>query len=284
MTLMAFPFKVPNRCKVGSRTLPDLAELAAIRQLRKLREAIEAVYPPAMELHLLHDGSLICDVFAVPVEEVRRYEAYLTSLIEAEDVGSWFHCHDFVSVQSQVDLRPQALGGLRDEAERWWRGSRDTAEWRASFRKTLGMLNIRSLADEAALELMMAAGSGKLPPEWADLEGQVHEAMIGYYVLDAVIHRFDPRPVRFHDAVHCTSQERPGRLSIWLVRRGQSLLPWHGVGIVDARGRLGVELAHRVAGRGCRKPIYLANEDTPFGYCPPGFDAQSLKLPNRVLS
>jgi hypothetical protein len=37
LTLLAFPFKVPNPAKVGGRKLPDFAELAAIYHMRSLK-------------------------------------------------------------------------------------------------------------------------------------------------------------------------------------------------------------------------------------------------------
>src|SRR4051794_24183741 len=65
LTILAFPFKVPNPAKVGARRLPDFAELAAIRHLGELRDAVKITYPPGLELHILHDGSLIADVFGI---------------------------------------------------------------------------------------------------------------------------------------------------------------------------------------------------------------------------
>src|ERR1700688_1415499 len=40
LTLMAFPFKVPNPAKVGPRKLPELAELTAILRFQRLNARI----------------------------------------------------------------------------------------------------------------------------------------------------------------------------------------------------------------------------------------------------
>ena len=70
LIVLAFPFKVPNPAKVGTRRLPDFAEFAAICHFRALREAVRVVYPPGLEIHILHDGSLIADVFGIDLQEV----------------------------------------------------------------------------------------------------------------------------------------------------------------------------------------------------------------------
>jgi pyoverdine/dityrosine biosynthesis protein Dit1 len=81
LTILAFPFKVPNRAKVGERRLPDFAELAAIYHMRSLSDAIQDVYPPGLEFHILHDGSLIAGVFGIDLQEVRQYETYFAKLV-----------------------------------------------------------------------------------------------------------------------------------------------------------------------------------------------------------
>ena len=83
---------------------------------------------------------------------------------------------------------------------------------------------------------MRHAPTGSLPSGFECVERRVHRAMVGYYVQDAVIHQFDPRPHCFPDAIHATTQNRPGRLSLWLVRRGRSLLPWHGSDVLTTAG------------------------------------------------
>jgi pyoverdine/dityrosine biosynthesis protein Dit1 len=69
LTVLAFPFKVPNPAKVGERKLPDFAEYAAICHCCSLRDAIQNVYPPGLEFHILHDGSLIADVIGIDPQE-----------------------------------------------------------------------------------------------------------------------------------------------------------------------------------------------------------------------
>jgi pyoverdine/dityrosine biosynthesis protein Dit1 len=84
---MAFPFKVPNPAKVGPRRMPDLAELAAIVRLYNLNTKVKSIYPPGMEIHIIHDGSYIADVFGVALEEVRSYEKYFARLVQATGAG-----------------------------------------------------------------------------------------------------------------------------------------------------------------------------------------------------
>ena len=81
LTVLAFPFKVPNPAKVGARRLPDFAELAAIRHCCALGATIQDIYPPGLEIHILHDGLFIAEVFGIEREEVRQYETYFTTCL-----------------------------------------------------------------------------------------------------------------------------------------------------------------------------------------------------------
>ncbi len=267
LTVLAFPFKVPNPAKVGARILPDYAELAAIYHLRALRDAISVVYPPGLELHILHDGSLIADVFGIGPQEVRRYETYFAKLVANAQASDFIRCHDFDALQRRSALDPtNAVDQLQSTAERWWRQRLGTTEWSHCFQKTLGMINLREFPAPFVAHLMKHASLGQLPVGCDRLERRVHEAMVQYHVKDAIIHKFDPRPGCFPDAIHATTQDRPGRLSIWLVRRGQSLLPWHGVGCLDARGRAQVVQAADVYDRPNCRAAFIAGENTPFIY------------------
>src|SRR5262249_22111585 len=99
LTLLAFPFKVPNPAKVGQRRLPDSAELAAIRHLETLKDSVQSVYPPGLEFHVIHDGSLIADAFGIDLEEVRQYEIYFAELVTKAHASNFIRCHDFGSLQ-----------------------------------------------------------------------------------------------------------------------------------------------------------------------------------------
>jgi Pyoverdine/dityrosine biosynthesis protein len=266
ITVLAFPFKVPNPAKVGMRTLPDFAELAAIHQCLKLRAAIQCVYSPGLSYHILHDGALIAETFGVEIDEIYRYQTYFSKLAESVAPG-FIRCHDFDALQQQSALDPsQSTEELRFIAERWFRERHGTAEWKAAFRKTLGMINLREIPANQVADLLRHAIVGRLPFGWEHIEQRVHTAMTQYYVADAIIHQFDPRPCCFPDAIHATTQERPGRLALWTVRRGQSLLPWHGVGCLDESGRARVLHAIEVGERGNYHPVFLNSETTPFVY------------------
>jgi hypothetical protein len=267
LTLLAFPFKVPNPAKVGQRRLPDSAELAAIEHLASLRDSIRSVYPPGLEFHILHDGSLIADVFGIDLEEVRRYEAYFAKLVTKARASNFIRCHDFGALQRRCALNPSnSVERLRTLAERWWRESRGTIEWRRSFQKTLGMINLREFLPSTVVALMEHGVRGPLPQNYESVEHRVHRAMVHYHVQDAIIHQFDPRPLCFPDAIHTTAQDRPGRLSLWLVRRGRSLLPWHGVGCFDDRGRPQVAHAVDVFDRPNYVAEFIIPEETPFAH------------------
>jgi hypothetical protein len=267
LTVLAFPFKVPNPAKVGARRLPDFAEFAAIRHFCLLREAIQRVYPPGLEFHILHDGSLIGEVFGISPQEVRRYEAYFGKLVERAQATDFIRCQDFSGLQRHAALDPaDSTGRLRLAAEQWWQGQRGTSEWKLSFWKTFGMMNLREIPATLVVKLMVQARLGRLPAGYERLERRVHSAMQQYHVKDAIIHQFDPRPLCFPDAIHATTQPRRGRLSIWMVRRGQSLLPWHGVGCLDDRGRARVLHAVDVLDRPNWRSVSAADEQTPFVY------------------
>lgn len=266
LTVLAFPFKAPNPAKVGARRLPDFAELAAIRHFGAFRKAVQGVYPPGLEFHILHDGSLFGDVFGVELREVRRYEAYFAALVRAEDSASFIRCHDFGSLQHQSALDPSgAVEQLERSAKQWFDRARGTAEWKLRFRRTLGMLNLRDLPQRLAADLIDGARLDR--PRGAErIEQRVQVAMMRYHVQDAIIHRFDPRPLCFPDAIHATTQDRSERLSIWMVRRGQSLLPWHGVGGLDERGRPRVVRAVDTSNRAEWVRMTISGETTPFAY------------------
>ena len=267
LTVLAFPFKVPNPAKVGARKLPDFAELAAIRHLSAVGEAVQTVYPPGLEFHILHDGSIIADVFGIELQEVHEYEAYFAKLVAMSQASNFIRCHDFSLLQRRSGLDPfNSIQPLQSAAKRWWHEHRGTTEWRLSFRKTLGMINLREFPAAFITCLMNHASLGQLPPGCEGLERRVHEAMVQYYVKDAIIHQFDPRPYCFPDAIHATTQDRRGRLSIWMVRRGQSLLPWHGVGCSDDHGRARVAHAVHIQDRPNYDPAFIDGEDTPFIY------------------
>jgi hypothetical protein len=282
LTVLAFPFKVPNPAKVGTRRLPDFAEFAAVRHCCALAAAIQDIYPPGLEIHILHDGLFIAEVFGIEPAEVHRYETYFANLIGLAAAQNFIRCHDFGALQrrSAIDSS-DSIEALRFTAERWWQLHRGTAEWQLCFRKTLGMINLRDHPAAAVAALFRHASRGRLPPGWEEVERRVHEAMVLYHVKDAIIHQFDPRPCCFPDAIHASTQERQGRLSLWMVQRGRSLLPWHGVGCLDDRGRAQVVHSVQVLDRPDYSPIFIDGEDTPFMYrksgAPVAFGFESLQ-------
>jgi Pyoverdine/dityrosine biosynthesis protein len=267
LTLMAFPFKVPNPAKVGSRQMPDLAELAALVRLYRLNSKVKSIYPPGLEIHIIHDGSFIADLFGVRLEEVRSYERYFARLVRALGANTFLRQHDFQDLVDAGNCDPGRQASPPCEAALEWRRSPPGwPEWTDWFRKTLGMINLRGLPRDEVCRLLDHASGGHLSSEYRDLERSVNAAMLRYYERDSWLHACDPRSVCFPDAIHVTTQCRPRRLAIWLVNRGQSLLPWHGVGVIDRSGKWKVALARTVLQDRSYKPVCLEGEDTPFFY------------------
>jgi hypothetical protein len=266
LTLMAFPFKVPNPAKAGDRRLPDLAELAAVQRLRDLARRVRSAWPAGLRIAIIHDGRLLGELFGLALDEVVAYEEYFSRLIGLAGAQDDIVCHDFTSLQQATGLTPDgdAVARLEQEACDWWHAARDTPGWRECFRKTLGMMNLRSLPHQVAGGMLSSARVGRLPEGHSQLECRVHRAMMAYHAKDAIIHRFDPRPVAFPDAIHATTRQQPGRLALWLIRRGHGLLPWHGAGMIDRCGTARVMLVSEIARRPNFSPLFLEGEDTPF--------------------
>ncbi len=267
LTLMAFPFKVPNPAKVGPRRMPDLAELAALVQLHHLHVKAKSIYPPGLEIHIIHDGSYIAAVFGVTREEVCGYESYFSRLVDSLGPERFIHLHDFEALSNAgvgnfEDQAARLLGSIRQ----WRRNSHESEDWKERYSKTLGMINLRNLSVREVSRLLDHAASGRLPPEYCDLDRRVRIAMLRYHLRDSLLHTCDPRPVCFPDAIHLTTQCRPRRLAIWMISRGRSLLPWHGVGVIDRTGKWGVALAREVLSNPSYQPVFLEGEDTPFFY------------------
>jgi Pyoverdine/dityrosine biosynthesis protein len=270
LTLMAFPFKVPNPAKVGARRLPDLAELAALLRLHQLNLKAKLIHPAGLQFHIIHDGSYIAAVFAVCPEEVRAYENYFASLADLVNglaPEGFLYLHDFQSLLSAHvgDLR-RPISGVRESIETWFRNAERGDDWTDRFSKTLGMINLRDLPLAEASLLLDFGAAGGLPPEYSRLEHRVRSAMRRYCLRDSLLHAFDPRPICFPDAIHLTTQCRPQRLAIWMIGRGRSLLPWHGVGVIDSAGTWKVGLARDVVSDPSYQPVFMHGEDTPFFY------------------
>lgn len=267
LSLMAFPFKVPNPAKVGQRRLPDLAELAALQRIRTLSKEIEEVYPPGLLLHLIHDGSYIGEIFGVGQDEVVEYETYFGQLVQVAGLTSTIRRHDFFRLLHRYGEGVEAaVDRIGSEAVEWLTEGRGTEEWRSCFNRTLGMIDLRAHSPTVAASIGRWADEGRLPPSYRHLQRRTLKAMLRYRIRDVLLHRCDPRDAAFPDAIHVTTKNRPGRLAIWLVRRGRSLLPWHGVGVADADGRPSVSLFQELRTRRDLRPFYLTGETEPFGY------------------
>ena len=233
LTVVAFPFKVPNPDAVGSRTLPDLAEAAALRRFVALDAAVRSVYPPGIEVVVIHDGTWIGPCLGVAVEHACAYTEYFARMVDLAGLGS------LVRTVHLLDVLPHEARELGSSCVR---ADGDCSIVDPSLvRKTLGLLDVQKVED-------------------------VERAARTYAALDAIRRRFDPRPVLFPDAIHVATGMRPGRLALWLVRRGDSMLPWYGVGVLDARGHASVKPLRHVERVGGYEAVHLDGETTPFCY------------------
>jgi hypothetical protein len=267
LTVMAFPFKAPNPLTVGARRLPDLAEYAALHRLDQLRHAVRAVYEPGLRLHVILDGAALAPIVGIAADEALAYGRYLRDLMNEAGVSDFIETHDFTTL---LEDGPWAIPAERRRLNRLARKRHDalagSAGWIADFRRMLGMINLRDMAAEEVSLVMAQARHGRLAPEYAELEARVHRAMVEYRTFDLVVHELDPRSRHFPLAIHATTQERPGRLALWIVQRGRSHLPWHGVGAVDERGKVRIGPLSEFAAVGGYEPVCLAGETTPFLY------------------
>lgn len=265
LTLMAFPFKAPNPHKVGERRLPDLAEYAALHRLDQLRQAVRAVYAPGLRLHVILDGVALAPIVGIATEEVRAYGRYLRDLMRDAGVADFIELHDFTALLERgpwnLAAERRRLNGLARAQDAAMSGS---AEWVDDFRRMLGMINVRDLSIDEVSVVLDQARHGRLAPEYADLEARARSAMVEYRTFDLLVHELDPRSRHFPLAIHATTQERPGRLAIWIVQRGRSHLPWHGVGAVDQHGKVRIAPLSDFVEAGGYEPVCLAGEDTPF--------------------
>jgi Pyoverdine/dityrosine biosynthesis protein len=258
-TLVGFPFKVPNPLKVGGRTLPDLAEVAALRTLERLHSEVQEIHEPGIEVVILHDGAYIAEAFGVPRQEAHEYTNYFRWLLRATGTDAFIRCEDVARLLRghQCDGAAQAtIPRVGDNED-------------AAFRKTLGMLNVRWVRRESlprVYEEVREGDPATFTGEAAALHAQVRRSMALYALCDEVLHRFDPRPYAFPEAIHATTKEQPGRLALWLVRRGRSLLPWHGLGVLDENGHVEVRYAADVEADDDYRPVFLEGETTPFLY------------------
>jgi hypothetical protein len=267
LTLMAFPFKAPNPLKVGARRLPDLAEFAALHRLNQLRQAVQAVYAPGLRVQVILDGAALAPVVGIATDETLAYGRYLHELMRDAGVADFIELHDFLTL---LEDGPWNIVAERRRLNRIARIRHDalagTVAWVNDYRRMIGMINLRDMPPDAIERVMLQARHGRLSAEYAELDARVRAAMVEYRTFDLLIHELDPRSRHFPLAIHATTQERPGRLAIWIVQRGRSHLPWHGVGAVDERGKVRVGPLSEFAAKGDCEPVCLAGEDTPFFY------------------
>lgn len=270
LTLVAFPFKVPNPLKVGDRALPDLAELAALRTLEQLRADVRAVYPPGIEFVIIHDGVYIADAFGVPRREACAYADYFRWLLEITGADDFVRCMDLMELLRRHCGEGAGLVARRRDSGRVF-PARGRESESAAFHKSLGMLNVRWVRRESlpyVYEQVRGGDPASLTGEAATLHSQVRRSMERYAECDNLLHRFDPRPCAFPEAIHATTKLQQGRLALWLVRRGRSILPWHGVGVLTKSGRIEVRYTAELEAGNKHRPVYLEDETTPFFYEP----------------
>jgi hypothetical protein len=320
--LMAFPMKqYLNRLK-ASGPLPDIAELAAFARLRELHQAARVVYPPGLHFHILTDGQhfrrrplalttayrqklheyvdLIGMDGRITIEEINevarrilgpelptarveliaRYRRLLYDALRGFDIAdSPLRTLDRVDTfASGVDgpegrLLPrfrEILMSMVYSVPIQFPEGTDQLDWSRQV-----YADLYNLTDPTVHRRVRCGRVNVLRRAWhftirylATL--QVNEEF-GY-------ERLIPNRVRL-----TLKAVRPGACG-FIFLGGSGLLPWHGTGVVDARGQLGVDFAVSLLDQGFvpvyspllgpRQPWLMA----PARYTYPNSDGSGMRL------
>ena len=162
---------------------------------------MQAVYPPGIQLVVIQDGGYIGHALGVPAPESHQYGSYLRWLIRLYWHGL-FHRLRRSRRLVEEPLGRTAPAAAPDESERQRleaEASRRPDSRRAS-KKTLGMVNVRSLKYDPD-EVFQRCPIRLAHPYATLLHGRVCIAMERYMAADGILHRFDPHTA-FPEAIH----------------------------------------------------------------------------------
>jgi hypothetical protein len=263
-----FPFKQYDNGLKAAGPLPDLAEAAALVRLRELQRAFTELYPPGLRITVLADGGYYRPRQAA---DLARYHDELARLVTLTGTAG------FLEIRAQDDVLATAMGHEAWHRRNEW--VKRTADRIATSIQPGHARHDAALATNQLHRLGLATPGvprfdaifrsllysvpvpGDGGPEWASR------------VLSAAWDLRAPPPLRmarlavreraWQDAIRyiatATVDERLGALDslpphVRLVTAaprtgafgftylgGSTLLPWHGTGFLDARGRVGVD-------------------------------------------
>jgi pyoverdine/dityrosine biosynthesis protein len=287
---IGFPFKQHDNGLKAAGPWPDLAELGALLRLKELHDAITALYPPGLQVVVLHDGG-----YWRPrsVAEIRRYRRQLRRYAQLIGLTPAIRFCDQTGFVAQL-LGPQG----RDQRERYRRSFRNLISLltnspcslhqatRIDQRLTQALPralltevpSFHDILSSLVYSVPVPTQPGVDPRQWAcqvlahpdnvtapDLSPDLAAArrqVIASAWQDSVTYLAASladaaAEVTHHFPPHvrlATVASRPG-CSGFSYLGGSTLLPWHGTGCLDGRGLLSAEFLVSLDHRGFL-PVY----------------------------
>lgn len=267
ITLLACPFKVPNPRKVLSRVTPDLAEIGMLIKLNELNSVIKHIYPPGVEITIIHDGLFYNKPFNVTRDKVLLYRKLFQSWIKYLDL-------DFATSLDLIDLFGEAYPKFdlnkaklkaKKHLKKWMYEEEYKQERHECFKLTLNEMWLPKYSREDFIKSIEEYENFGFIKD-KEIERQVWNSVFIYKQNEIVLYHNDPRPILFPQAIHASAKYRVGRLSLWLIRSGHAILPWHGVGILRKDGIISVGYEPYLRKSDSFQPVYLEREETQFFY------------------
>jgi len=293
--MSGFPFKQHDNGLKAAGPQPDLAELGALIRLRELHRAVTALYPPGLEMVVLSDGG-----YSRPRawSEVVRYRARIRRYAELAGVADVVQFCD--QNRYVADLLGEHGWGEREHIRRRLRGLVETlagpprslveaghADVRMSRVLPPPLLSgvpaFRDLVSSLVYSVPVPARRGVEPLIWACqvlaepdrinsvglpaelararravLASAWHNAVD--HLAAAVADNALGVPDRFPLHVRLATVASRAGCSGFSYLGGSTLLPWHGTGCLDGRGRVCTDFRVSLHDRGflpvqCRELI-----------------------------
>lgn len=302
---IGFPFKQHDNGLKAAGPWPDLAELGALLRLKELHDAITALYPPGLQVVVLHDGG-----YWRPrsVAEIRRYRRQLRRYAQLIGLTPAIRFCDQTGFVAQL-LGPQSW----DQRERYRRSFRDLILLLAHSPRSLHQAlqidqrltqalpralltevpSFHDILSSLVYSVPVPTQPGTDPRQWAcqvlahpddfttpglspDLVAARRQVITSAWqdsmtylaasLADAAAEVTQHFPPHVRLA---TVASRPGS-SGFSYLGGSTLLPWHGTGCLDSRGILCADFLVSLDHRGFL-PVYcdLLGNDQPLLMVPP---------------
>lgn len=268
---MAFPYKVPNPIKTGSRLAPDAGEALMLRAFSALVEAIEGVYPAGARVTILEEGILgRCQ--GVDPAEIAAYRAGIARV--AEVAGVTRERIAFHSLDDMVQRVPSFEARWYFEQERlrrlWESGD---AEMREAYdhvhpgqRTAVPMREYEPETIARAFDPEQTASELRYLRDW--FETISHRQFFAYRALlnirDASGYLHDVRP----GALKLTVSPKAGNLGVVPINPSTRVLPYHGVPVLEASGTWTIDYFGALGERGELIALHVDGDADaePFAY------------------